>query len=100
LKANELDLGSRILAISDMFTALTEERPYRSAMSLEKAIGIIKTSKGLDDDVKYCLYKNLEEINEIRRVSQENIFTSCHEIFNSKNGFINENSNFLKRKDA
>lgn len=100
LKSDQLDLGSRILAISDMFTALTEERPYRSAMSLEKAIVIIKNSRGLDEDVKYCLYKNLEEVNEIRRVSQENIFMSCHEIFNSKTGFLNENSNFLKRKDA
>lgn len=87
LKADELDLGSRILAISDMFTALTEERPYRRALSVNAAIDIIMNTKGLDPDVKDCLYKNLEEINEIRRVSQENIFLSCHEVLNSQYDF-------------
>lgn len=83
LNSEQLDLGSRILAVSDMFTALTEERPYRHAMSLEKAMEIINKSKNLDYDVKDCLNKNLEEINSIRKISQETIFESCHEIFNS-----------------
>ncbi len=82
LGSDRLDLGSRILAVSDMFTALTEERPYRRAMSLDKAMDIINKTKNLDYDVKDCLNKNLEEINEIRRISQESIFESCHELFN------------------
>lgn len=91
LKAHDLDLGSRILAVSDMFTALTEERPYRHAMSIEEAMRIINKTKSLDYDVKDCLNKNIEEINEVRRISQENVFESCHEIFNS------ENLNFIKK---
>jgi hypothetical protein len=61
-------------------------------MSVEKAMDIIIKSSGLDVDVKTCLQKNLEEINEIRRISQENLFTSCHEILNSKTGFLDDDN--------
>lgn len=80
LTAKSLDLGSRILAVSDMFTALTEERPYRKAMSTENAMDIINKSKNLDYDVKYCLNQNLEEINMIRKTAQEDVFESIHQI--------------------
>jgi len=89
LQANKLDLGSRILAVSDMFTALTEDRPYRKAMSIKAAMDIINSVKNLDYDVKACLNKNIEEINEIRKTSQANIFRRCHEIFTIQNtGFM------------
>lgn len=81
LKASDLDLGSRILAVSDMFTALTEERPYRKAMPVEAAVDIINKSSNLDYDVKACLNNNLEEINEIRRRSQEEAFMSINHVF-------------------
>ncbi|MHB8064503.1 MAG: HD-GYP domain-containing protein [Ruminiclostridium sp.] len=81
LAADRLDLGSRILAVSDMFTALTEERPYRHAMPLENAMEIINSSKNLDYDVKTCLNENIGEINETRKISQENVSKSCREIF-------------------
>jgi HD-GYP domain-containing protein (c-di-GMP phosphodiesterase class II) len=81
LDNKSLDLGSRILAVSDMFTALTEDRPYRHAMSLNETMKLINDVKNLDHDVKKCLNENIEEINEIRRTSQENAFQSCHEIF-------------------
>jgi HD-GYP domain-containing protein (c-di-GMP phosphodiesterase class II) len=85
LKADQLDLGSRILAVSDMFTALTEERPYRRALSTQTAMDIINKSSNLDYDVKACLNKNLEEINEVRKNSQEDAFRSINEFFNSGN---------------
>ncbi len=81
LDSSSLDLGSRILAVSDMFTALTEERPYRRALSLKDTIKLINEVSNLDYDVKYCLNQNIEEINEIRRTSQEIVFHSCNEIF-------------------
>lgn len=93
LKADQLDLGSRILAVSDMFTALTEERPYRAALSVDAAMNIINNVKNLDYDVKACLNKNIEEINEVRKTSQENVFKSCHEIFtDDKTGFMQDDS--------
>lgn len=81
LDYRSLDLGSRILSVSDMFTAMAEERPYRHAMSLKDTVKLINGIKTLDYDVKYCLNQNIEEINEIRRTSQEIVFQSCNEIF-------------------
>lgn len=47
LKGNEVNVQARILAILDIFEALTaNDRPYKPAMSPEKAISI------LDEDVK------------------------------------------------
>lgn len=39
--AKDLDEGSRILAVCDIYQALTEERPYKKAFSTEKAFSII-----------------------------------------------------------
>ncbi len=40
--ADELDLGSRIVAVSDVFSALRQARPYRSPMSRDKVITILQ----------------------------------------------------------
>ena len=38
LGAEEIPLGSRILAVADSFEALTSDRPYREAVSAQEAI--------------------------------------------------------------
>ena len=43
LGAASLTLGSRIVAVADVFTALTENRPYRTRMSLAQAEKIMRT---------------------------------------------------------
>jgi hypothetical protein len=50
-------------------------------MSLENAMNIINGSNNLDYDVKACLNKNIDEINETRRISQEKVTLNCNEIF-------------------
>jgi putative nucleotidyltransferase with HDIG domain len=52
LVARDLSLEARILAVADIYGALIEDRPYRSGMSTEQALGIIEQSgKGkLDAD--------------------------------------------------
>ncbi len=42
LKGHSIPLGSRIIAIADAYCALTEDRPYRKAMSKEKALEIMQ----------------------------------------------------------
>lgn len=49
LRAEELSLEARILAVADVYGALTEDRPYREGFSVEKAIAILKA------DVPYKL---------------------------------------------
>lgn len=49
MRAEELPLEARILAVADVYGALTEDRPYRGGFSIEKAIDIMKA------DVPYKL---------------------------------------------
>lgn len=63
-KAAELNIGSRIIMIADIFTALTEDRPYRRVMTKE----ICRIMKQLSDDHKLdgrIVDIILEDFNEI-----------------------------------
>ena len=46
LKGYSIPFGSRIIAISDAYCALTEDRPYRKALSEAEALNIIKEESG------------------------------------------------------
>ncbi len=62
LQADAISLETRIITISDFYDALTADRPYRDAMSVEKALGIIGEEVGgaIDPD---CF----EALSEFRR---------------------------------
>lgn len=67
LKDKDLSLGSRIMQIADIFTALTENRPYRKGLDRYDAIEIIRSlvrDDKLDKDVFSVLEANLELIME------------------------------------
>jgi len=46
LKGTDIPLQGRILAIADVYDALVSERPYKAAFTHEKAVEIIKESRG------------------------------------------------------
>jgi HD-GYP domain-containing protein (c-di-GMP phosphodiesterase class II) len=46
----DIPLEARILAVADAFDAMTSDRPYRSAMSSEEALGEINRCKGVQFD--------------------------------------------------
>ena len=50
LKGDEIPVGARIIAVSDVYEALTSDRPYRKAYSREEAIRIVKSSSGTQFD--------------------------------------------------
>jgi len=58
LKGNSIPFGSRIIAVADAYTAMTSDRSYRSAMTQEQALGIIKEEAGAkwDPDVVNALF--------------------------------------------
>jgi len=74
LDGRSLSLGARIMAVSDVFTALTEKRPYRNAMSTDEAIKFISKmvmDNHLDGDVADCLKLNVDEINGMKLRAQQ-----------------------------
>ncbi|MFN3651529.1 MAG: HD domain-containing phosphohydrolase [Armatimonadota bacterium] len=42
LRAEDIPIGGRIMAIADVFDALTSNRPYRRAMSVEDALQVVR----------------------------------------------------------
>ena len=73
LKGAELDTGARIMAVSDVFTALTEKRPYREAMAFGDVLKIMNNmvrEKHLDGDVVETLRLHTEEINNFKLLAQ------------------------------
>jgi HD-GYP domain-containing protein (c-di-GMP phosphodiesterase class II) len=69
LGQNEISLGSRIMAVADIFSAITEDRPYRKGMEKEKAIQILRgdAEKGLiSATIVELLVNSFDEINRVR----------------------------------
>jgi diguanylate cyclase (GGDEF)-like protein len=52
LKADEIPLAARIIAVADAYQALTSDRPYRKAFSVEEAVKIIQQESGTHFDPK------------------------------------------------
>lgn len=69
----ELPLGSRIIAVADVFTALLEDRPYRPGMTRKNAHAILQEmaeSRALDAGVVASLMSNIDQIDECRMTAQ------------------------------
>jgi hypothetical protein len=74
LAAAELPLESRIVAVADIFTALTEERPYRRGMSGREATRILADMAdggAIDGDLVALVARNRAEAAVVRRLAQE-----------------------------
>lgn len=52
LAEKDIDEGARLMAIADIFEALTEDRPYRLAMSPGAALDLIEHGAGIAVDAK------------------------------------------------
>jgi HD-GYP domain-containing protein (c-di-GMP phosphodiesterase class II) len=50
LKGNEISLFGRIVAVADVFDAVTSNRPYRPAMTVAQALSILEKGKGQEFD--------------------------------------------------
>jgi len=53
LKGEEISPIARIIAVSDVFDALTSDRPYRDAMEIEVALEILQEEAGAHLDSEY-----------------------------------------------
>ena len=65
----EIPLGARIMAVADIYTAVSEDRPYRSGMNKEQVIRVLKksvSSDAIDGRVVDVLLGNWDEIDRAR----------------------------------
>lgn len=73
-KGQDLSLGSRIMAVADVFTAITEDRPYRKGMTSDRALQILRQmaeNSALDSHVVSLIGLHFDEINSLRVAAQE-----------------------------
>lgn len=73
LKAQEIPIFSRIVAVADVFDALTSERPYKKAWPLEAAADYLRANSGshFDPDCVTTFFDHWDEVLHIRERFQD-----------------------------
>jgi len=73
IEGDTISLQARIVALCDVFDALTSERPYKEPWPIEKAVNLIKEEKGkhFDQQVVEAFLKVLDDIIVIHDTYQE-----------------------------
>ena len=73
IKGEEISVEGRIVAIADVFDALTSKRPYKEAWSVEKTVLHMQEQAGthFDPALIELLVKNLDDIIAIKNANQE-----------------------------
>jgi putative two-component system response regulator len=64
LKGEEISIYGRIIAVADVFDALTSTRPYKQAWPIEKAIAFLKNNSGKHFDPQ-CVAAFLKDWNNV-----------------------------------
>ena len=74
--SDEIPLEARIVAVADVFDALTSRRPYKDAWSNAKAFDTLKLLAGetLDLDCVNALIENRQKVESIQQQFKENTF--------------------------
>ncbi|MGH4140051.1 HD-GYP domain-containing protein [Clostridium sp.] len=73
LTGEEIGTGSRIMAVADIFTAISEDRPYRKGMDKNEIYTVIKAQANenlLDRRIVELLFDNYEVINKQVKIRQ------------------------------
>jgi HD-GYP domain-containing protein (c-di-GMP phosphodiesterase class II) len=81
LTSDELPLGARIMAVADVFTALTENRPYRKGMdpdSTRAALQAMLNAGELDRYLVGMVLDHYDEMNTIRDSAQKEAIADYH----------------------
>ena len=73
LKGKAIPLEGRIVAVADVFDALTSERPYKEAWDIDRATALMIESKGghFDPEVVDAFFDVFDEVLEIKQQYQD-----------------------------
>jgi len=91
LKGEDMPLGSRILAVADIFNAITEHRPYRADMEKSEICHILKT---MSDNNSICpkvvamLFQHFNQLNSICHAAQQTAAQEYEEFFADENSKV------------
>ncbi len=80
----ELGINSRIMAVADVFTAITEDRPYRAGMDSQATARVLTgmaESGGLDRRLVKLLLDNFASVDAVRRQAQADATRSYKEFW-------------------
>lgn len=66
-KADAIPLVGRIVAVADVFDALTSARPYKAAWELDRAVAFMREQRGLHFDPQ-CVDVFLDRLDEVQAV--------------------------------
>ena len=74
LKGTDIPLEARIVAVADIFDALTSRRPYKDAWTNDDAFALLNRMAGekLDGECVNALVDNRDEVERIQQQFQEN----------------------------
>jgi hypothetical protein len=89
VKGEDIPLGSRIMCVADVFTAVTENRPYRKGTGRNETLPILQNmarSGALDDNVVGVLTENYDEIDRTRSDAQEIYASEYSDFVRQKTG--------------
>ncbi len=76
LRGEAIPLEARIVAIADVFDALTSERPYKKAWSVEEAVTLIRSEAGRHFEprlVELFIDRCLPQVLEVRELWKERL---------------------------
>ena len=75
-KGTQIPLEARIVAVADVFDALTSDRPYKKAWSNDEAFAMLKKMAGekLDRDCVDAMINSRKEVEEIQAQFKEDKF--------------------------
>lgn len=76
LQGEEIPIEARIIAVADIFDALTSPRPYKEAWDNDTALAMLQEMSGitLDPNCVNAMLNNIGQIEDIQQQFQEDIY--------------------------
>ena len=99
IDCSKLSIGAKILAIADVFDALTTSRPYRKAFSVDEAIQIMISEKWHFDEnlLKKSINVLKDSFSKAIRMSQKSIIPKAFDEYKRKFNDVDYLTGLLKR---
>ncbi|MCL2201301.1 MAG: HD domain-containing protein [Oscillospiraceae bacterium] len=75
VKGDDIPKLARIMAVADIFTAITEDRPYREGMNAESALKVLDNmvaNGSIDQQIVALVRENFPLVNDVRIAAQRN----------------------------